>query len=103
MVCNRLFTSGRESHGRLVTGVKESLVGRARWSVSKCSREEIAIPGRESLVVGLVTGRDGIFDWLFNPGQEGHVFRLVTGLGESHGRRLRAVGGSSANRIDMTE
>ena len=27
VVCTRLFTSGRESHGWPVTGVKESLVG----------------------------------------------------------------------------
>ena len=102
VACNRLVTSGRESHGWLVTGAKESLVGRAGKTISKTNRGEVAIPGRESLVARLVTEGNGNFGWLLNPGQESHVVRLVTGVGESHGRRLRAVGRSSASRIEMT-
>ena len=74
VVCIRLFTSGRESHGWLFTGVKESLA-----DLSDSSYAEIAMPGRESLVVWLITGSDGSSSWLFNPGQESHMVWLVTG------------------------
>ena len=103
VACNRLVTSGRESHGWLVTGAKESLVGIASKTISRSSRGKVAIPGRESRVDRLVTEGNGNFGWLINPGQESRGFRLVTGVGESHGRRLRAVGRSGARRIEITE
>ena len=99
---NRLVTSRRESHGWLVTGAKESRVGNAGRRISGTSRGEFAIPERESRVARLITEREGNCGWLLNPGQESHVVRLVTGVGESHGGGLSAVGRSSARRIGVT-